>query len=632
DHGVMYGCVDFYNECIENGIKPIIGCEVYVAPRTRFDKSTKADMKPHHLILLCKDNEGYKNLSKLVTIGYTEGFYNKPRVDKELLRRYSDGLICLSACLSGELPRVLLDGRLADAVSLVKEYKDIFGEDYYIELQNHGISKQERILPYLLRVARDTGTQLVATNDAHYVEKDDSYIQRVLTCIATNTTLNDKSDMQFPTDEFYLKSEDEMKALGFPQSAYDNTVKIAEKCNVTFTFGHTILPYFKAEGYENNEIYFTEQVRKGLKKRYGDPVPEEVSDRAEYEMSVIKKMGFIDYFLIVADFIGYAKRNDIAVGPGRGSGAGSVCAYCLGITDIDPIRFNLLFERFLNPERVTMPDFDVDFCYIRRQEVIDYVVRKYGRDHVAQIITFGTMAARGAIRDAGRAMGLPYGKVDTVAKLIPMSMHSTIDGALKSEKELVKLASSDNEVSLLIETARKIEGMARNTSIHAAGIVITRDPVADYVPLYRNGEGEVMTQYTMTTIERLGLLKMDFLGLRYLTVIQDCCKLVLKNDPDFDIEKIPENDSATYDMMSSGGTLGIFQFESAGMTSLLSRMKPCSIEDLTAALSLYRPGPMDSIPTYLENRRHPERIRYKHPLLKDILDVTYGCIVYQEQV
>ena len=632
DHGVMYGSIDFYNECVENGIKPIIGCEVYVAPHTRFDKSTKSDMKPHHLVLLCKDNEGYKNLSKLVTLGYTEGFYNKPRVDKELLRKYAKGLICLSACLSGELPRTLLDGRLADAVAVAKEYKDIFGEDYYIELQSHGISEQERILPYLLRVARDTGTQLVATNDAHYVEKDDSYIQRLLTCIATNTTLNDKSDMQFPTDEFYLKTEDEMKALGFPQSAYDNTVKIAEKCNVNFTFGHTILPYFKVEGYENNEIYFTEQVRNGLVKRYGDPVPKEASERAEYEMSVIKKMGFIDYFLIVADFIGYAKRNGIAVGPGRGSGAGSVCAYCLGITDIDPIRFNLLFERFLNPERVTMPDFDVDFCYIRRQEVIDYVVRKYGRDHVAQIITFGTMAARGAIRDAGRAMGLPYGKVDTVAKLIPMSMHSTIDGALKTEKELVKLASSDSEVSLLIETAKKIEGMARNTSIHAAGIVITRDPVADYVPLYRNGEGEVMTQYTMTTIERLGLLKMDFLGLRYLTVIQDCCKLVQKNDPGFDIEKIPENDSATYDMMSSGGTLGIFQFESAGMTSLLSRMKPRSIEDLTAALSLYRPGPMDSIPTYLENRRHPEKIRYKHPLLKDILDVTYGCIVYQEQV
>ena len=444
--------------------------------------------------------------------------------------------------------------------------------------------------------------------------------------------LIDKNSMQFATDEFYLKSEDEMKALGFPQSAYDNTVKIAEKCNVSFTFGHTILPFFKAEGYDNNEIYFNAQVRKGLVKRYGDPVPKEVLDRAEYEMSVIKKMGFIDYFLIVADFIGYAKRNGIAVGPGRGSGAGSVCAYCLGITDIDPIRFNLLFERFLNPERVTMPDFDVDFCYIRRQEVIDYVVRKYGRDHVAQIITFGTMAARGAIRDAGRAMGLPYGKVDTVAKLIPMSMHSTIDGALKSEKELVKLASSDSEVSLLIETAKKIEGMARNTSIHAAGIVITRDPVADYVPLYQNSEGEVMTQYTMTAIERLGLLKMDFLGLRYLTVIQDCCKLVAKTCPDFDIEKIPENDAETYDMMSSGGTLGVFQFESAGMTSLLSRMKPRSVEDLTAALSLYRPGPMDSIPTYLANRRSPEKIRYKHPLLKGILDVTYGCIVYQEQV
>ena len=414
DHGVMYGCVDFYNECVENGIKPIIGCEVYVAPHTRFDKSTKSDMRPHHLILLCKDNEGYKNLSKLVTLGYTEGFYNKPRVDKELLRKYSKGLICLSACLSGELPRTLLDGRLADAIAVAKEYKDIFGEDYYIELQSHGISEQERILPYLLRVARDTGTQLVATNDAHYVGKDDSYIQRLLTCIATNTTLNDKSDMQFPTDEFYLKTEDEMKALGFPQSAYDNTVKIAEKCNVNFTFGHTILPYFKVEGYENNEIFFTEQVRNGLVKRYGNPVPKEASERAEYEMSVIKKMGFIDYFLIVADFIGYAKRNGIAVGPGRGSGAGSVCAYCLGITDIDPIRFNLLFERFLNPERVTMPDFDVDFCYIRRQEVIDYVVRKYGRDHVAQIITFGTMACRRqgngtALRQGGyRSKTYPY--------------------------------------------------------------------------------------------------------------------------------------------------------------------------------------------------------------------------------
>ena len=633
DHGVMYGCIDFYNECLENGIKPIIGCEVYVAPRGHADKATKEDMRPHHLILLCKDNEGYKNLSELVTLGYTEGFYNKPRVDKQQLREHSKGLICLSACLAGELPRLLLDGRYSEALSVIREYKSIFGdENYYIELQDHGIKEQKRILPYLIRAAKETDTQIVATNDAHYCEKSDSYVQRVLTCIATNTTLSDNSGMQFPTDEFYLKTEDEMKLLGFPEQAYDNTAEIASRCNVSFTFGHTILPYFKAEGYENNYIYFEKQIREGLVKRYGDPVPEKIVQRAEYEMSVISKMGFVDYFLIVADFIGYAKRNDIAVGPGRGSGAGSVCAYCLGITDIDPIRFDLLFERFLNPERVSMPDFDIDFCYIRRQEVIDYVVRKYGRDHVAQIITFGTMAARGAIRDAGRAMGLPYSKVDSVAKLIPMSLHSTIEGALKSEKELVKLASSDNEVSRLIETAMKIEGMVRNTSIHAAGIVITRDPVSDYVPLYKNGEGEVMTQYTMTTIERLGLLKMDFLGLRYLTVIRDCCKLIQRNNADFDIEKIPEDDKAVYDMMSNGGTLGIFQFESAGMTSLLSRMKPRSIEDLTAALSLYRPGPMDSIPQYLENRRHPEKIRYKHPLLKDILDVTYGCIVYQEQV
>ena len=435
DHGVMYGCIDFYNECLENGIKPIIGCEVYVAPRGHADKATKEDMRPHHLILLCKDNEGYKNLSELVTLGYTEGFYNKPRVDKQQLREHSKGLICLSACLAGELPRLLLDGRYSEALSVIREYKSIFGdENYYIELQDHGIKEQKRILPYLIRAAKETDTQIVATNDAHYCEKSDSYVQRVLTCIATNTTLSDNSGMQFPTDEFYLKTEEEMKELSFPKQAYDNTAEIASRCNVSFTFGHTILPYFKAEGYENNYIYFEKQIREGLVKRYGNPVPEKIVQRAEYEMSVISKMGFVDYFLIVADFIGYAKRNDIAVGPGRGSGAGSVCAYCLGITDIDPIRFDLLFERFLNPERVSMPDFDIDFCYIRRQEVIDYVVRKYGRDHVAQIITFGTMAARGAIRDAGRAMGLPYSKVDSVAKLIPMSLHSTIEGALKSEK------------------------------------------------------------------------------------------------------------------------------------------------------------------------------------------------------
>ncbi len=629
DHGVMYGCIDFYNECVANDIKPIIGCEVYVAPKSRFDKASKEDMKPYHLILLCKDNEGYHNLAKLVSIGFTEGFYNKPRVDREILKKYSKGLICLSACLSGEIPRLLLAGRYADAVAVVNEYKNIFGEDYYIELQDHGIEEQKRILPYLIRLAKDTDTPVVATNDAHYIEKEDSYVQRVLTCIQTGTTLSDENALHFPTDEFYLKSEEEMSAL-FPPAAIENTVRIADKCNVTFTYGQTVLPYFKAEGYDNNDEFFDSELKKGLRERYGDNIPNEVIKRAEYEASVIKKMGYVDYFLIVADFISYAKRNNIPVGPGRGSGAGSVCAYCLKITDIDPIKYNLLFERFLNPERVSMPDFDIDFCYMRRQEVIDYVIRKYGRDKVAQIITFGTLAAKAAVRDAGRVMGMPYSKVDMVAKLIPSSSVS-LEYTMSTEKELIKLCESDTEIAKLMDTAKKIEGMPRNTSIHAAGIVITREPVSEYVPLYKNGD-ETVTQYTMVTLERLGLLKMDFLGLRYLTVIDDCCKLIKKRDTNFDIEKIPFDDKKVYEMMSKGGTLGIFQFESGGMTSLLSRLKPESVEDLTAALSLYRPGPMDSIPKYIDNRLHPEKIRYKHPLLKDILDVTYGCIVYQEQV
>ncbi len=630
DHGVMYGCMDFYSECKKNGIKPILGCEVYVAPKTRFDKASKEDLKPYHLILLCKNNTGYKNLTKLVSLGFTEGFYGKPRVDRELLKKYSEGLICLSACLSGEVARQLMAGSYSGAVNTVKDYKEIFGnENYFIEIQSHGIKEQDNIRPYLLRLSRDTDTPLVATNDAHYVTKEDSYIQRVLTCISTNTTLNDNNAMQFPTNEFYLKTEEEMGGL-FPHQAIENTVKIADMCNVDFTFGNTILPYFKAEGYESNDKYFADAVVTGAKRRYGSELPDEVKQRIRYESSVIKKMGFIDYFLIVADFISYAKSQDIAVGVGRGSGAGSVCAYCLGITDIDPIKYNLLFERFLNPERVSMPDFDIDFCYQRRQEVIDYVIRKYGKDHVAQIITFGTMAARGAVRDAGRVMGLPYAKVDAVAKALPL-YGVTIEQALKTEKELIRLAAEDNEVSRLLDTAMKIEGMARNTSVHAAGIVITRDPVSEYVPLYKSGD-DTITQYTKDTLEQLGLLKMDFLGLRYLTVIQDCCKLVQKHNQNFDIRNIPQDDMNVYRMMSDGGTLGIFQFESAGMTNLLSRLNPRSIEDLTAALSLYRPGPMDSIPKYIENKRHPEKITYAHPLLKDILDVTYGCIVYQEQV
>ncbi|MCH5323834.1 MAG: DNA polymerase III subunit alpha [Eubacterium sp.] len=634
DHGAMFGCVDFYNECIANGIKPIIGCEVYVAPGSRFDKNTKSDLRPYHLVLLCKDNEGYHNLVKLVSLGYTEGFYGKPRVDRECLQKYSKGLICLSGCLSGELARLLTAGDYSGAVKCAEEHKRIFGEgNYYIELQNHNLDEQKRILPLLRRVAKETNTPTVATNDAHYLEKQDAFVQKTLTCIATNTTLNDKNGLHFPTEEFYIKSEQEMSML-FDAESIENTVRIAERCNVTFEYGHTILPYFKAEGYDSNEEFFDLQVKKGAIRRYGENLSAEVTERINYETEVIRKMGYIDYFLIVADFIAYAKSKGIAVGPGRGSGAGSLCAYCLGITDIDPLRFDLLFERFLNPERVSMPDFDIDFCYIRRQEVIDYVIRKYGRDRVAQIITFGTMAARGAIRDAGRAMGLPYAKVDSVAKLIPQHLsytHGTIDSALKSEKELAQLAAADYEVSRLIETATKIEGMARNTSVHAAGIVITREPVTEYIPLYRTS-GETVTQYTMGTLERLGLLKIDFLGLRYLTVIQDCCKAVQKRIPDFDIEKIPENDEETYRMMESGQTLGLFQLESGGMTQLLGKMKPRSIEDITAAISLYRPGPMDSIPQYLENRRHPEKITYRHPVLKEILDVTNGCIVYQEQV
>lgn len=633
DHGAMFGCIEFYEECIANGIKPIIGCEVYVAPRTRFDKSSSEDAKPYHLVLLCRDNDGYDNLCKIVTSSYTEGFYRKPRVDRKLLAKHSKGLICLSGCLSGEIPRLLSQGRYSEAVQTVQQYQHIFGnENFFIEIQNHNIKEQQTILPYLLRLSEQTGAEPVATNDAHYLTREDSFVQRVLTCISTNTNLNEQSNVFLPGDEFYIKSREEMQRLGFPERALDNTVRIADRCNVSFDFGKTFLPRFETKGYDDNNKLFDELVARGVKKRYGENPPQSVLQRTEYESGVIKQMGFVDYFLIVWDFIRYAKEHGIAVGPGRGSGAGSLCAYCLEITDIDPIRFDLLFERFLNPERVSMPDFDVDFCCVRRQEVIDYVVRKYGRDHVAQIITFGTMAARAAIRDAGRVMGLPYAKVDKVAKLIPMSLHSTIEGALKTEKELTELAKSDEETARLIQTARKIEGMPRNVSVHAAGIVITREPARQYVPLYKSGDDEIMTQYPMAAVEKLGLLKMDFLGLRYLTVIQDCCKLINKTEPHFRAEAIPEDDKQTFDMLSKGGTCGVFQFESGGMTSLLMRLKPNSIEDLTAAISLYRPGPMDSIPTYIKNHANPELVKYKHPALKSILEVTYGCIVYQEQV
>ena len=631
DHGVMYGCIDFYKAMKEADIKPILGCEVYVAPRTRFDKDGKQDSSPHHLILLCENNTGYRNLVKLVSDANINGFYNKPRCDRETLKKYHEGLICLSACLSGEVPRHLLEGDYEAAKQTALDYLEIFGEgNYYLELQDHGLSGQKKILPLLYRLSRETGIPIVATNDAHYLTEENSETQRVLTAISTNTTINDKNPLSFNSRELYIKSAEQMSAL-FDEEAIANTVRIAARCNVEIEFGSIKLPKYTVEGVTDNAAYFRTEVYKGLAERYGEPIPKKALSRAEYELKVITEMGYVDYFLIVADFIAYARSRDIPVGPGRGSGVGSICAYALKITGIDPLRFNLLFERFLNPERVTMPDFDVDFCYVRRQEVIDYVSRKYGEDHVAQIITFGTMAAKAAIRDVGRAMGLPYSKVDSIAKMIPFSLNPSIERSLKEEKDLAEAVKNDTDTEKLINTALKLEGMPRHASMHAAGIVIAPHAVTDYVPVQKS-DNCIVTQYPMGTLEQLGLLKMDFLGLRYLTVVYDSEKLVQQTLPDFDINNIPQDDKAVFAMLTAGQTAGVFQFESAGLSSVLSRLKPSSIEDLIAVISLYRPGPMQSIPTYIENRHHPEKVTYRHPLLKDILDVTYGVIVYQEQV
>ena len=634
DHGVMYGCIDFYRAMKEADIKPILGCEVYVAPRTRFDKDGKQDSSPHHLILLCENNTGYQNLIKLVSDANINGFYSKPRCDRETLKRYHEGLICLSACLSGEVARRLLAGDYEAAKQTALDYLDIFGEgNYYLELQDHGLSGQQKINPLLYRLSRETGIPVVATNDAHYLTEDSSETQRVLTAISTNTTINEKNPLSFGSKELYIKSAEQMNELFnvVDEEAIKNTVRIADRCNVEIEFGSIKLPQYTVEGVTDNASYFRKAVFEGLSQRYGDPVPDEALSRAEYELKVIIEMGYVDYFLIVADFIAFARSRDIPVGPGRGSGVGSICAYALKITSIDPLRFNLLFERFLNPERVTMPDFDVDFCYIRRQEVIDYVSRKYGEDHVAQIITFGTMAAKAAIRDVGRAMGLTYSKVDSIAKMIPFSLNPSIERSLKEEKDLAEAVKKDPEVEKLINTALKLEGMPRHASMHAAGIVIAPHAVTDYVPVQKS-DNCIVTQYPMGTLEQLGLLKMDFLGLRYLTVVYDSEKLVQQSLPDFDINNIPQDDKAVFAMLTAGQTAGVFQFESSGMASVLSRLKPGSIEDLIAVISLYRPGPMQSIPTYIENRHHPEKVTYRHPLLKDILDVTYGVIVYQEQV
>ena len=633
DHGVMYGVIDFYRECKKQGVKPIIGCEVYVAPRTRFDKTFELDREYYHLILLCENNKGYENLVKLVSLGFTEGFYSKPRVDYELLEKYHEGLICLSACLAGEIPRRLLADDYRGAVEKARYYQRIFGKDnYYIELQDHGIPEQKQIIPGLIRVAREIGAGLVATNDCHYIRQEDHSMHNILLCIQTNHTIHDENKAEFKTQEFYLKSEDEMRSL-FPEldEAISNTAIIAERCHVEIEFGNRKLPDFKTPDNEDHYEYFRRQCYDGLYQKYGDHPDHAVIDRLEYEMDVIRRMGFVDYFLIVNDFVQYAKSHDIPVGPGRGSGAGSLCAYCIGITGIDPIKYQLLFERFLNPERVSMPDFDIDFCKDRRGEVIDYVIRKYGADRVAQIVAFGTLQARGAVRDVGRVLDIPYATVDKIAKMIPFSLNMTIDKALAVSPELMKAYNSDDTAKQILDIARSIEGMPRNITMHAAGVVITDRPVSDYVPLAKSDDA-VVTQFTMTTLEELGLLKMDFLGLRNLTVIHDAEMMIRRREPDFSINNIDYADKAVYDMISTGNTDGVFQFESGGMKNVLAQLKPNRFEDLIAVISLYRPGPMDSIPTYIRNRHDPSKITYKHPKLEPILNVTNGCIVYQEQV
>ena len=633
DHGVMYGVIDFYKACKAAGVKPIIGCEVYVAPRTRFDRVHELDSSPRHLVLLCRNETGYRNLSYMVSMSFTQGFYVKPRIDMDLLCAHSEGLIALSACLGGEIPRRLLNGDYEGAKAHALEMRRLFGEDgYYLELQSHGLPDQQKVIAGILRLHEETGIPLVATNDAHYLTREDGEMQDVLLCIQTGKLLEEDNRMRFETREFYVKSEEEMRAL-FPNcpEAIDNTQRIADACNLEFEFGVRKLPEFKLpEGETDGDAYFERLCREGFARRYPN-AGQEYLDRLEMEMGVIRQMGFVDYFLIVSDFISYAKSQGIPVGPGRGSAAGSMVSYCLNITNIDPMKYSLYFERFLNPERVTMPDIDIDFCIRRRQEVIDYVARKYGEDHVAQIVTFGTMKAKAAIRDVGRVMNLPYAEVDAIAKQVPFDLKMTLDKALVLSKGLSDLYNGDEKVRRLVDMARKLEGMPRNASTHAAGVVITRRPVYEYVPLATNDDVTV-TQYTMTTLEELGLLKMDFLGLRNLTILDDAVKLVRRREPDFDLAQIPEDDPEVFQMLSEGRTSGVFQMESAGMTGVCVGLKPKSIEDITAIIALYRPGPMDSIPKFLACAQNPKLVTYKHPLLEPILSVTYGCIVYQEQV
>ena len=632
DHGVMYGCIDFYKAAKAAGVKPIIGCEVYMARRRMSDRMHGIDNDPYHLVLLCENRTGYENLCYLVSEAFLHGFYGKPRVDLELLEAHHEGLIALSACLGGAIPQALLDEDYDRAKRFAQDLSRIFGpEHFYLELQDHGIATQRPVNQGLMRLARETGLPLVVTNDAHYLRKEDADVQDILLCIQTGKTMDDLNRMRFETQEFYLKSEEELRTL-FPgcDEAFENTAKIADMCNVEFTFHDYHLPAFPVpEGYTNEE-YFRKLCDEGFRERYPQ-APKEYRERMEYEISVISSMGYVNYYLIVWDFIHYAKEAGIPVGPGRGSGAGSIVAYCIHITEVDPMKYGLIFERFLNPERVSMPDFDTDFCQERRGEVIDYVYRKYGADHVAQIVTFGTMAARGAIRDVGRVLNFTFAETDVVAKLVPAGPHVTLKSALEESPKFRELYNGDERVHKLVDIAMRLEGMPRNSSTHAAGVVITAKPVCSYVPLSKNDD-TVVTQYTMTTIEELGLLKMDFLGLRNLTVIQDAEEQIRQKEPSFSMANIPDNDPETFAMLSEGKTQGVFQMESAGMTGVCISMKPSSIEDITAIVALYRPGPMDSIPRFVANKLDASKVTYKTPLLEPILRVTYGCIVYQEQV
>ena len=635
DHGVMYGAIDFYKACKAAGIKPIIGCEVYVAPGSRFDRElTKGEDRYYHLVLLAKNNTGYKNLSKIVSKGFTEGYYYKPRVDMEVLAEYSEGIIALSACLAGEVASNLRKEQYELAKEAALRHLEIFGKgNYYLEMQDHGIPEQRIVNAGIMRLTKETGIPIVCTNDSHYITADDAEAHDILLCIQTGKIVTDQDRMRYTGGQYYLKSAEEMAEL-FPYAleGLHNTMEIADKCNVEIVFGEQKVPRFDVPEPYDAYAYLCKLCWEGLERRY-QPVTDELKTRLEHELTTIKNMGYVDYFLIVWDFIHYAKEHGIAVGPGRGSAAGSIVSYCLEITNIDPIAYNLLFERFLNPERVTMPDIDIDFCVNRRQEVIDYVVQKYGKEKVVQIVTFGTMAAKMCIRDVGRAMDLPYGLCDKVAKAIPTDLGMTIPKALESSKDFRVLYESDPAVKRLVDMAIKLEGLPRHSSMHAAGVVIGREPIDEYVPLSRGSEDAITTQYNMTTIEELGLLKMDFLGLRTLTVIQNAVRHIEKNRHiKLDIDKLDFNDKAVYDMISAGKTEGVFQLESAGMKSFMKELKPNNIEDIIAGISLYRPGPMDFIPQYIQGKEHPEDVTYDTPELKKILTPTYGCIVYQEQV